>query len=187
MVTNWGEIYNRESMYETVRENLLDGDKVKINGKVCQSLIDVMMEDLRMEIDKEEYYLRQAEKAWESNDDRSYHYNFSQSIQRGTITDYLIGRLKGTVMNSKQAAVDNNKIESDTRRLKKIDKCSLEELQKILEVLKNYQINAVNYQIDGDGVNVLTSKLLRKIELIIQKVEKEIYYRQIDYSDEKEC
>ena len=50
--TNYGEDYNRESMYETAREILLTGKKVKINGKEYKSLIEVMIEDARLEEEK---------------------------------------------------------------------------------------------------------------------------------------
>jgi len=187
MVTNWGEFYNRESMYETTKEYLLDGEKVKINGKNCGSLIDVIMEDLRMEIDKEEYYLRRAENSWESNDEGAYLDNFSCAIQRGSVADYLIGRLKDSEVISNKDAENNKKIESVARRLRRIDKCTLDELQVYLKELKEYQLNAVSYRIDGDGVNVMTSKFLRKVERTIQEIEKEIYNRQIEYGDEREC
>ena len=43
--TNYGEDYNRESMYETAREALLNGEKVVIAGIEHETLPDVILTD----------------------------------------------------------------------------------------------------------------------------------------------
>ena len=49
-VTDYGEEYNRESMYETARERFFDGKKVKMGGSRHKSLISIMIKDLEMEL-----------------------------------------------------------------------------------------------------------------------------------------
>ena len=61
MKTYYSEDYNRESMYETAREYFLDGKKVKINGVKCKRLIEVMMEDFKLEVEKEHSLLKESE------------------------------------------------------------------------------------------------------------------------------
>ncbi|MFQ6724365.1 MAG: hypothetical protein ACLRFE_03430, partial [Clostridia bacterium] len=55
-VTDYGEEYNRESMYETTRELLMEYENVKMNGKTHKSLFSVMLEDCEMEQKKYERY-----------------------------------------------------------------------------------------------------------------------------------
>ena len=59
--TNHGEAYNRESMYETAREVLLEGKEVSMNGKKYDTLIEVMIKDYEMEVNNEAEYVKQAE------------------------------------------------------------------------------------------------------------------------------
>lgn len=58
--TNYGVDYNRESMYETAREMLLQGKEIEIKGVKCTSLINLMIEDWGMEMDKESKYVEKA-------------------------------------------------------------------------------------------------------------------------------
>ena len=60
--TNYGEDYNRESMYETAREILLTGKKVKMNHKKHISLIDIMIEDAVLEEKKRKKLKAKADK-----------------------------------------------------------------------------------------------------------------------------
>ena len=57
--TNLGEKYNRESMYETVRESFLDLKPVVVHGNECTSLIHVMLEDSARVYDKAERQLKE--------------------------------------------------------------------------------------------------------------------------------
>ena len=58
--TDYGEDYNRESMYETVREALSSGENVVIDGKIYKNLEDVMLADIKMEDTKAQQTLKKA-------------------------------------------------------------------------------------------------------------------------------
>ena len=187
MVTNWGEYYNRESMYDTTRDYFIDGECVQVNGKKCQSLIDVMMEDLKMEIDKEEKFLNQATSAMNSNDDRGFLKSFYNTMKHGEISDLLIDRLRKCMVESNNSTNEYSEFLSISKQLRNMDTCAIEELKKYRKKLISYQKHALEYGLYGDGVSVSTSKILKSLDQSIQNIDRELYYRQIDYSDEKEC
>ena len=53
--TDYGPDYNRESMYETVREQLMDGKPVKIFGQSFADLVSVINEDANCELREKRY------------------------------------------------------------------------------------------------------------------------------------
>lgn len=58
--TDYGEEYNRESMYETVRDVLMDGYPVIFNGEMCLSLDAVIYKDGAIECENIKRTLNQV-------------------------------------------------------------------------------------------------------------------------------
>ena len=177
MKTNYGEEYNRESMYETAREYFLDGKKVQINGKKCKYLIDVMLEDFRLEIDKEHDLLKQSEIELTSKNEMAFLDKFSQTISRGKTTDYLQKRLEEGIKEVKKNTLMNKSAIEKHKGIKKLKNLSLEELSNLLTDLESQKQRVINSALNGDCVNTLTYKLYLSITNLINKIKDEINER----------
>ncbi|MBQ8430568.1 MAG: hypothetical protein IJX26_01315 [Clostridia bacterium] len=165
--TNYGEEYNRESMYETVRELFIEGKKVVVNGSKCESLISVMIEDYKQEDKK-----------------RGEIYNYLKELMNNNKEDDIIAKkMREMLKISKkmekisQGADSACKAYSDETfdRLNlrtKISKLcqkgraktiTLEELYELRDLVKELEKIYIE-EIYGDTINVNSMKNLRKLQ-----------------------
>jgi len=185
MRINYGEEYNRESMYETARDYFLDGKKVKINRKRHERLIDVMIEDFDLEIKKEHYLLRQSEKAFNADDKEKFIDKFAKTRAVRKTTDYLQKRIRDAIIDSRKCSEEDKKMIIKLKQIRNLDKCSMEDLENFLIDLKEYK-GIINYRLNGDCVNTLTYKMLASISKLIKDIEDEIKSRQNSLGIKKE-
>lgn len=178
MKTNYGEEYNRESMYETAREHLLDGNVLKVNGHKCKSLIEVMLEDFKLEVDKEHSLLEQAQVEWDNHNEEGFFSKFSQAIRRSKTTDYLQRRLEKAFEDLKTSKDNGKEFISKEILKKKPSELNIQELNELLMGLKQYKQRLIKYHINGDLVNSVASKTLNITNKYIAEVESEISKRQ---------
>ena len=177
MKTYKGEEFNRESMYETAREYLLDGKKVKINGKKCKALIEVMLEDFRLEVAKRTKLLQRAEELKEK-EDIGFLYELAQESSVSKTADYLQKRLENAIQKCKLIVEENEKMIIRARELKRLDKCSLNELRDFLAELYAHKQRIITLRLNGDCVNIITQKLLKSALKTIEEVKAEIKIKQ---------
>jgi len=176
-VTDYGEEYNRESMYETARELLIEGKALKMNGKTHKSLFTIMMEDYAMEIDKEAKYLRQAEKHLKADDDRRFLDSFAKTIARRKITDKLQTRLENTIEDAKKLLQYHKYTDKQFKSFKDAKKMTIEELNDALELLKEYK-NSLLFELNSDCVTKATYKAYTITQKYIKEIEDELTKRQ---------
>ena len=186
MQTNFGEEYNRESMYETAREYFLDGKKVKINNVKCKTLIEVMLEDFRLEVDKERELLQQSEVALSQKNEKAFLDKFSQTMSRRKTTDNLQQRLEDAIKVAKQLKLEYNRVYNKFNFKKKTIKCTLEQLNDYLNELYVLRKRIVEYRINGDLTSTLSSKLLYSTNNYISEIEREISKKQICESEKEQ-
>ena len=163
-VTNYGEEYNRESMYETARESLLQGKKVLINGKYYSSLVGVMIEDYGMELDKEEAF-KDNEKNLNNN-------------RRATI-DALSKRLDVAVEKEKEITQKLIELHKAVYTNGNLRKCTIDQLKYYLRVLKKYKICLFN-SMYTDTIDTLTNAQYEIAKRLIKETEEELERRQVD-------
>ena len=175
--TDYGEQYNRESMYETAREILLDGKKVKMNGKTHKSLFTIMMEDYTMEIDKEAKYLRQAEKHLKEDDDSKFLDSFSKTMSRSKVTENLQSRLENAIDEAKIFQQYHYIIGKQIKLLKDTKEMSVEELNYALDLLKEHE-SVLLFRINGDTIHKSIYKAYLTTKKHIKQVEEELENRQ---------
>lgn len=176
-VTNYGEEYNRESMYETARERFFDGKKVKMGGSRHKSLISIMIKDFEMELEKEEKLLKQSKIKFKQKDDKNFINTFSKTMERSRVTDDLHERIEKAVKHIKDIQKTYSKYLNGNFDVKKTSKMSLDELNSILSILKEYEEKLLE-GINGDCLNTTIYKTLTITQLYIQEIELEIKNRQ---------
>ncbi len=177
MKTNYGEEYNRESMYETAREYFLDGKSVKVNGQKCKGLIEVMLEDFKLEIEKEHNLVEQSQVAWDAKNKEECFDKFSQAMGRNKITNYLQLRLERAFDNLARSKTEKKELTDKITSIKNLEKCTLQQLEELLNALEQYRQNLV-YCIDGDLVNTEVYKTFDITNKYIAEVEQELEKRQ---------
>lgn len=180
-VTDYGEEYNRESMYETTRELLMEYENVKMNGKTHKSLFSVMLEDCEMEQKMEEAYLQESEKQLQANEDRGFLDKFSKTISRGKVTDKLIERLQKTIEDAKKLQQYHKYTDKQFKLLKPARKMTIEELNYALEFLKEYE-SSLLFRLNGDCITKETYKTYIITQKYIKEIEEELIKRQASVS-----
>ena len=176
MKTNYGEEYNRESMYETAREQFLNCKKVVINGKCQDSLIGVMIEDCGMEREKYEEYLNLAGTYQEENDNEKFFDYFSKALERGKVQDKLLERSQIAVDKVKEYVEFKNKISKVCNVNKNLRKLSIDLIEKYLTLLNEYKDRLLE-SMYGDTVTNLTFSSYKTIQKFIKEVEDELSKR----------
>lgn len=176
-VTDYGEEYNRESMYETARELLMEDKNVKVNGKTHKSLFSVMLEDCKMEQKKHERYLEECEAYQQAKDDKNTFDTLSKSISIGKVTDKLIERLQKTIEDAKKLQQYHKYTDKQFKSLKPARKMSIEELNYALDLLKEYESSLV-FSLNSDCVTKATYKTYIITQKYIKEIEDELTKRQ---------
>lgn len=176
-VTDYGEEYNRESMYETARELLMEGKNVKMNGKTHKSLFTIMMEDCAMEQKREEEYLKESEKHLQANDDMKFLDSFAATLSRGKVTDKLIARLENAIKTAKKLQQYHKYTDKQFKSFKDAKKMTIEELNDALELLKEYK-NSLLFELNSDCVTKATYKAYTITQKYIKEIEEELKKRQ---------
>lgn len=159
MGTNYGEEYNRKSMYETAREYFLDGKKVKMNKKMRKSLFEILIEDYRLEVEKEHNLLEEADKAQKDGNEEEFFDKFSISFDRRKVVLDLQRRCEITLEELKQKTDENNRMIKKSKSMRDLKKCSKEELFAYLYDLEGCRQSLIS-RMEGDCVNTLTYKTL---------------------------
>lgn len=180
-VTDYGEEYNRESMYETARELLMEGKNVKMSGKRHKSLFSVMIEDCIKEQKKHEKYLEQCEMYQQAKDDKNAFSCLSKSISTGKVTDKLIARLEKAIYDAKMMKQYNNYIDNAVKALKPARKMSIQELNDALDLLKEYE-SVLLFKLNGDCITKVTYKMYSITKNYMQEIEDELKKRQANVS-----
>lgn len=177
MQTNHGEEYNRESMYETAREQLLDGKKVVINGKCYDSLIGVMIEDCGMEQEKHEEYLKLAETyQQENNDEKSFDY-FSKAWKIVKVQDKLLERSQIAVDKQKEYIKEfKDKFHKVYKFYENLKKLSIPQIEQYLTLLYEYKYRLLEHM-NGDTLTNLTYSEYKTTQKLIKEVEDELSKR----------
>ena len=178
MQTNYGEEYNRESMYETAREQFLDCKKVFINGKCYDSLIGVMLEDCAMEQEKDEEYLKLAETYQQENNNEKVWDNFPKAWARGKVVDALLKRAEIAVEEQKDYLEFKNilykaKVHKAHENLKSL---SITQIENYLILLKEYESRLLKHMY-GDTVTNLTYTAYKSVQYYIKELEQELSKR----------
>ena len=176
-VTDYGEQYNRESMYETAREILLDGKKVVINGKCYDSLIGVMIEDCGMEQEKHEAYIKEFEIYQPAKDDTKTFDSLLKSISRGKVEDELIKRSDLAIIKAKQRSELNGVVSKAYNINKNLNKLSITQIKDYLQVLRKYEKELFECMY-GDALTNLTHSLYKTTQKYIEEIEEELKKRQ---------
>lgn len=175
--TDYGEEYNRESMYETARELLMEGKDVKMNGKTHNSLFSIMLEDCAMEQKKYERYLEECGIYQQAKDDEKTFNSLSKSISRGKVTDKLVARLGNAVEDAKMLQQYHNYTDRQFESFKDAKKMTIEELNDALELLKEYK-NSLLFELNSDCVTKATYKAYTITQKYIKEIEDELTKRQ---------
>ena len=176
MQTNYGEEYNRESMYETAREQLLDCKKIVINGKYYDSLIGVMIEDCGMEQEKHEEYLKLSETYQQENDDEKSFYYFSKAWEIGKVQDKLLERSQIAVDKAKEYLEFKEKVRKAYRVNENLKKLSVTQIKKHLTLLNEHKDRLLEHMY-GDTVTNLTYSSYKTTQKLIKEVEDELSKR----------
>ena len=177
MQTNYGEEYNRESMYETAREYLLEGKEVKVNGKKCKSLIQVMMQDHGLEVKKVRKLAKQEDRAFKNGNQEEFGIKYRQSMDRLNGVTALDARLKSDFDDLTRIQAENNALTDKIQSIRNLNKCTLQQLDELVNALEQYRYNLV-YCMDGDLVNTELQKAFDITTKYIDEVEEEIQNRQ---------
>lgn len=175
--TDYGEEYNRESMYETARESLMRGKNVIINGKRQKSLIGVMIQDLKMATDKEFQYFEQSAIALKEKDDEKYFKTLSKTMCQSQIVTDLQKRINGAMTTLKDLKEFNQYVMDNTFTKKKPHEMTISELENLLDILKEYEISLL-FRLNNDCITKLTYETYIKTCNYIKEVEQELAKRQ---------
>ena len=177
MQTNYGEEYNQESMYETAREYLLEGKAVKVNGKKCKSLIQVMMQDHGLEVKKARKLAKREDRAFKNGNQEEYGVKHRQFEHRFRVAIALDVRLEKAFDNLARSKTENKEFTNKINSIKNLKNCNLQQLEELLNALEQYRYNLV-YCMGGDLVNTEVYKAFDITNKYIAEVEEEIQNRQ---------
>lgn len=174
--TNLGEEYNRESMYETARDYLMEGKRVELNGKTHNSLISFMIADLDMQIDRENKYFERSEELLKAKDTDNFINLFSQSLLISKITGRLEGRIEDAIKTLESKKEQNKLLPGILGTNRNFQRFSTIQLEEYLKELIEYESNLFD-SIHDDTIDVLSNTIYINTKRRIQQVEDEIKKR----------
>ncbi|MBQ7797536.1 MAG: hypothetical protein IJ458_04275 [Clostridia bacterium] len=179
--TDYGEEYNRESMYETAREILMDGKKVVMNGKRYDNLVSIMIKDCEMEQKKYERHLEECETYQQTKDDEKTFDSLSKAMSKGKVTRKLVERVGNAIEDAKMLQQYHDYIDKYIQTLKQTTKLSIDELNNVLEFLKEYE-SSLLFRLNGDCITKATYKTYIITQKYIKEIEDELARRQASVS-----